>query len=258
MSTVQPFSVSPMHPLGSAPPEPYLHASARLDLRRALSSGEVAALLARLPQQSDERPWQVYAPRLALGMGLTGPQIAQLDTRQLVMRDNRVWLVLPDSKQGAAPRAVPLHRTLEGMGFCSFAHSRYFANGRESSLFPDLADANRPGDAIESWLRRATRGLKEEGHHAPTLADLRATCARAALKGGASVEAVEALMGWPVQAWDDPREDEEAKTLLRDARHREAVDAVALPPPLPARSHPAPVAIQRIERPLLSRASWLG
>jgi len=164
-------------------------------------------------------------------MALTGKQIAQLDTRQLSFRDGRPWISFPELGELPNPaqpvRSIPLHPVLVAMRFAGFAHARFFADGREGPLFPELAGAARPGDAIESWLRRSTRWLAQGGRHAPTLRDLRATCAQAALDGGASVVAVESLMGLSVPLWDDRGAgDSTARARLQDERLIEAVEAV--------------------------------
>jgi integrase len=205
--------------------------SDRLALQHALSARDVTDLLRALPSGQGVKPWQVWAPRLALTMALTGKQIAQLDTRQLSFRDGRTWISFPEPDElpntTRPVRSIPLHPVLMAMRFAGFAHARFFADGREGPLFPELAGAARPGDAIESWLRRSTRWLAEGGRHAPTLRDLRATCAQAALDGGASVVAVESLMGLSVPLWDDRGAgDPAARARLQDERLIEAVEAV--------------------------------
>jgi integrase len=205
--------------------------SDRLALQHALSARDVTDLLRGLPSGQGVKPWQLWAPRLALTMALTGKQIAQLDTRQLSFRDGRPWISFPELGELPNPaqpvRSIPLHPVLVAMRFAGFAHARFFADGREGPLFPELAGAARPGDAIESWLRRSTRWLAEGGRHAPTLRDLRATCAQAALDGGASVIAVESLMGLSVPLWDDRGAgDSTARVRLQDERLIEAVEAV--------------------------------
>ncbi|MEX1826897.1 hypothetical protein [Luteibacter sp. CQ10] len=222
-------------PVGAVSTEPDpSRRSGRLDLSHALSPSDVHDLLLHWPLEDAEKPWHVFAPRLMLGMALTAKDIALLDTRQFAFRHGRAWLSFPKHNEleqsPRAVRSVPLHVSLEALRLPGFAHSRYFAEGREGPLFPDLAEAKRPGDAIDSWMRRSTRWLADAGRHAPTPRDLRATCAQAALDGGASVDAVETLMGLRVSSWDDRGPTtQQARAQLQDERLREAVEAVHLP-----------------------------
>lgn len=208
--------------------------STRLDLRHALSPADVDDLVKELPSKRAGKPWHKWVVPLALFGGLTAKQIALLRTDDLAFIHGHGWLSVPRSDlsgpTSSPPLMVPLHRELVALRFPGFVHSRYFAEAKETMLFPDLAKATRPGDAVESWLRRATSAWTRDGRHAPTIRDLRATAAHAALEGGASVYAVEAWMGLGVPIWDD-RGPHDPETIAQVQREWvwEAVDAVAFP-----------------------------
>lgn len=209
--------------------------SEHLDLRRALHPSEVADVLVHLPGERATKAWHRLAPLLALYAGLTPPQIARLRTDDLSFVHGHGWLTVPRSDSPDPDHwpslCIPLHTELVACRFHGFVHSRYFAEGGEAFLFPDLADAARPGDAIESWLRRTLRPLARDGGHAPTMRDLRATAALAALEGGAPVHMVEAWLGAQVPLWDDRGPVEpEGRERIQSEWIWEAVEAVAYPP----------------------------
>lgn len=223
--------------------------SFRLDLRHALAASEVSELLTQVSGGRSAKPWHRWAPSLVLFQGLTGAQLARLRTDDFSFIHGHGWISVPrpghaDDAPGLPPLMIPLHTQLVDAEFHGFAHSRFFDVGEETFLFPELAWAARPGDAVESWLRRATRPWANDGRHAPTLRDLRATAAQAALDGGAPVHMVEAWMGLAVTPWDDrgPRDADGRAQLLREWVW-EAVDAVRYPMPPNAKvraSEPAP------------------
>ncbi|WP_043695966.1 tyrosine-type recombinase/integrase [Luteibacter sp. 9133] len=234
-----------------------LHHSDRLDLRRALHPGEVPELLAHLAKLPVAKTWHRFAPLLALYGGLTPPQIARLRTDDLTFVHGHGWLSVPRAERAASdapPLMIPLHAELVKARFPGVAHSRYFTEAEETWVFPDLAKAARPGDAAESWLRRALRPLSRVGQHAPTFRDLRATAAYAALEGGAPVRMVEAWMGLDVPLWDDRgATDADGRRRVQDEWIWEAVEAVAYPPRPGAGTHAT--ALPASWRPLLDSAA---
>lgn len=216
------------------------------DTCRALDANEVARVLTRLPALSADRPWRSLGPRLALWTGLHVGEIALLRTDDLQWRGSRPWLTVRSPPRGRQPgheRSVPVHPDLEALPLADVFSQVYFRRSADGPLFPDLAYARRPGDALDSWLRRTMRPLAKDGRHAPTMHDLRMTCARGAAQGGASMEAVEALMGRYGNGADAIAQlTGEAAQRTRDALMLEAVLAVDhgshWPPVLPEAKGP--------------------
>jgi integrase len=205
----------------------------RLELtaRPVLTPDEAQALLLGSMTDPFGPSWRPWVVRLALLQGLTVEEMARLRIEDVQQLGGRWWLRLYRSGDVARTpwrlREVPLTPALLAEHFIDFVRS---APALQGPLFPEMAHAKRPGDAMATWMRRWAKKHWRFNTPPPSLADLRSTFAQALVDtgcGGAVLSPALGLSPWRA-CWLKPKAGELTLPQVH-ARWLECIDRMRWP-----------------------------
>jgi integrase len=144
---------------------------------RVLPVEALHLVLVKTARRRRPRPYQFWAPRLALYAGLRGGDIVTLLTQEIVEIEGRWWFVLHRRfGRGRLPflRRIPVHEALLADGWLEYLATR--SRDPEARVFPELMRERRSGVVIHAWMKRWGQvHWPADAGPQPTMCDLRLT-----------------------------------------------------------------------------------
>lgn len=163
------------------PPNPHVHA--------------LGEAMVRLQGATRGKPCHHYGIALAALAGLLPSEIAELRACDVILANGRWWIELHPQRPStpvpfARQRRLVVVQDLVDEGFLHWVEYARSAHPY-GLLFPGWADANRPGDALRTWVYARTAKLRSP----IGLIDLRHGFKEALMRGGCSGAVLARIMG---------------------------------------------------------------